>query len=147
MLQKGQPAPDFSCADQDGNIHRLSDYKGSKLVLFFYPKADTPGCTAEACNLMENHELLLSKGYKILGVSADPPKKQKKYHEKYGFPFPLLCDEDHSVCNAYGVWGKKKFMGKEFEGINRTTFIIDAEGNIEEIITKVDTKNHAAQIP
>ncbi|GAA0871081.1 thioredoxin-dependent thiol peroxidase [Gangjinia marincola] len=145
-LQTGDPAPQFTAKDQDGNTHSLSDFKGKKLVMFFYPKADTPGCTAEACNLKDNYSELQKQGYEILGVSADPEKKQKKFQDKYELPYPLLADEDKSVVNAFGVWGPKKFMGKEYEGINRTTFIINEEGKIQEVITKVKTKDHAAQI-
>ncbi|WP_121666594.1 thioredoxin-dependent thiol peroxidase [Mesonia aquimarina] len=145
-LKAGDKAPNFSAKDQDGNSHELSDYKGKKLVVFFYPKASTPGCTAEACNLRDNWETFQEKGYAILGVSADSPKRQQNFKNKYELPFPLLADEDKSVINAFGVWGPKKFMGKEYEGIHRTTFIIDEEGKIEEVIAKVKTKAHAEQI-
>lgn len=145
-LKEGDKAPDFSVKDQDGNTVKLEDFKGKKLVLFFYPKASTPGCTAEACNLRDNWQTFQNKGYAILGVSADSKKRQQNFKNKYELPFPLLADEDKEVINAYGVWGPKKFMGKEYEGINRTTFIIDEEGKIEEVISKVKTKEHAAQI-
>lgn len=145
-LNAGDKAPDFSAEDQDGNIINLSDFKGKKLVLFFYPKASTPGCTAEACNLRDNWEQFQEKGYEIVGVSADSKEKQKKFKEKYKLPFPLLADEDKKVINAFGVWGPKKFMGKEYDGIHRTTFVIDEEGNIEDVIGKVKTKEHAEQI-
>ena len=145
-LEAGDKAPDFSVEDQDGNTVKLSDFKGKKLVLFFYPKASTPGCTAEACNLRDNWERFQEKGYAILGVSADTQKKQSNFKNKYEFPFPLLTDEDKEVIQAYGVWGPKKFMGKEYDGIHRTTFVIDEEGKIEEVIGKVKTKDHAAQI-
>lgn len=145
-LKAGDMAPDFSGIDQNEQRHELSDYRGKKLVLFFYPKADTPGCTAEACNLRDHWSQLQQEGYEILGVSADSPKKQLKFKEKYAFPFPLIADESKDIINAYGVWGSKKFMGRTFEGINRTTFIIDEEGKIEEVIDKVKTKDHAAQI-
>lgn len=145
-LKAGDPAPGFSGVDQNEKRHELKDYRGKKLVLFFYPKADTPGCTAEACNLRDNWKRLQDEGYEILGVSADSPKKQLKFKEKYAFPFPLLADENKETINAYGVWGPKKFMGKTFDGINRTTFIIDEEGKIEEVIDKVKTKDHAAQV-
>ena len=145
-LKVGDPAPNFSSSDEAGNTVQLSDYKGSKLVLFFYPKASTPGCTAEACNLAENYEKFTAQGYKIVGVSADSPQKQLKFKEKYNFPYPLLADEKKEVVKAFGVWGLKKFMGREYEGILRTTFIIDEQGIISEIITKVKTKTHAAQI-
>ncbi len=145
-LKAGDKAPQFSAKDQDGNVHRLEDYKGKKLVVFFYPKASTPGCTAEACNLRDNWENFKEKGYAILGVSADSPKRQQNFKEKYELPFPLLADEDKEVINAFGVWGPKKFMGKEYEGIHRTTFVIDEEGKIYDVISKVKTKEHADQI-
>lgn len=145
-LQVGDKAPDFSCADQDGNQHTLADYKGKKLILFFYPKASTPGCTAEACNLSENFSELQNQGYEILGVSADSPKRQSNFKNKYEFPYPLLADEDKAVIQAFEVWGPKKFMGKEYDGIHRTTFVIDEQGVLTQVITKVKTKDHTAQI-
>ncbi|MBC29832.1 MAG: thioredoxin-dependent thiol peroxidase [Muricauda sp.] len=146
MLTEGAKVPDFSAKDQDGNSIKLSDYKGKKLVVFFYPRANTPGCTAEACNLRDYYQELKDAGYELLGVSADSQKKQANFKNKYDFPFPLLADEDHTVINAFGVWGPKKFMGREFDGIHRTTFIIDEEGIVERVIQKVKTKDHAAQI-
>lgn len=145
-LQKGDKAPAFEAQDQDGNIVKLSDYSGKKLVLFFYPKASTPGCTAEACNLSDNYQTFVNKGYDVLGVSADSAKRQANFKNKYEFPYPLLADEDKAVINAFGVWGPKKFMGKEYDGIHRTTFIIDENGVIEEVISKVKTKAHTEQI-
>jgi peroxiredoxin Q/BCP len=145
-LQKGDKAPNFSGKDQDGNSHNLADYKGQKLVVFFYPKADTPGCTAEACDLRDNFERFKANNYELLGVSADSAKAQAKFKDKFKFPFPLLADEDKSVIQMFGVWGLKKFMGREYEGINRTTFIINEEGIIDEVITDVKTKVHASQI-
>ena len=145
-LKAGDAAPEFSAKDQDGNLHELKDYKGKKLVVFFYPKASTPGCTAEACNLRDNWEVFQEKGYEILGVSADSAKRQTNFKNKHELPFPLLADEEKEVINAFGVWGPKKFMGKEYDGIHRTTFIIDEEGKIEEVIGKVKTKAHAEQI-
>jgi peroxiredoxin Q/BCP len=145
-LKAGDKAPDFEANDQDGNAQTLKDYKGKKLVVFFYPKASTPGCTAEACNLRDNWETFQEKGYEILGVSADSKKRQQNFKTKYELPFPLLADEDKEVIQAFGVWGPKKFMGKEYDGIHRTTFIIDEEGKIEEVIAKVKTKAHAEQI-
>ena len=145
-LKIGDTAPNFQSLDEAGNSTSLSDYKGKKLVLFFYPKASTPGCTVEACNLSDNYSRFTSLGYDVLGVSADSAKKQSNFKEKYGFPYPLLADEDKSVINAFGVWGPKKFMGKEYDGIHRTTFIIDAHGVIEDIIVKVKTKDHTSQI-
>ncbi len=146
MLKVGDKVPDFSAKDQDGNTINLSDYKGKKLVVFFYPKANTPGCTAEACNLRDNYKELQAQGYELLGVSADSEKKQSNFRVKYEFPFPLLADEDHTVINTFGVWGPKKFMGKEYDGIHRTTFVIDGDGKVENVIEKVKTKDHAAQI-
>lgn len=145
-LEVGDKAPEFSAKDQDGNVHSLKDYKGKKLVVFFYPKASTPGCTAEACNLRDNWEKFKAEGYEILGVSADSQKRQQNFKQKYELPFPLLADEDKEVINAFGVWGPKKFMGKEYEGIHRTTFVIDEEGKIFDVISKVKTKEHASQI-
>jgi peroxiredoxin Q/BCP len=146
MLKIGDKVPDFSAKDQDGNTINLSDYKGKKLVVFFYPKASTPGCTAEACNLRDNYKELQDQGFELLGVSADSEKRQSNFRNKYEFPFPLLADEDHTVINTFGVWGPKKFMGKEYDGIHRTTFIIDGDGVVENVISKVKTKDHAAQI-
>ncbi len=145
-LQEGDKVPQFTSKDQDGNEIKLSDYKGKKLVVFFYPRANTPGCTAEACNLRDNYKELQAQGYHLLGVSADTQKKQSSFRDKYEFPFPLLADEDHTVINAFGVWGPKKFMGKEYDGIHRTTFIVDGNGTVEKVIDKVKTKDHAAQI-
>lgn len=145
-LKPGDKAPNFSTADQSGQTRKLSDYKGKKLVVFFYPAADTPSCTNEACNLRDNYHAFLAKGYEVLGVSADTAKKQSKFIEKYKLPFPLLADVDHAVIDAFGVWGPKKFMGREFDGIHRTTFVIDEKGIVEEVIGKVKTKEHAAQI-
>ena len=145
-LKKGDKAPNFSGLDQDGKIHQLADYAGKKLVVFFYPKASTPGCTAEACDLRDNFERFQANNCELLGVSADAASKQAKFKEKYNFPFPLIADEDKSVIEAFGVWGPKKFMGKEYDGIHRTTFIIDENGIIDEVIEKVKTKEHAAQI-
>lgn len=146
ILQKGDKAPDFSGVDQNGNTHTLADYKGKKLVVFFYPKADTPGCTAEACDLRDNFQRFEAEGYSLLGVSADPIKKQAKFAEKYNLPFPLVADENREVINAFGVWGPKKFMGRLFDGIHRTTFVINEEGVIDEVITNVKTKAHTSQI-
>ncbi len=145
-LKKGDKAPAFSGKDQDGNIHSLADYKGKKLVVFFYPKANTPGCTAEACDLRDNYSRFEANNYALLGVSADNAKAQSNFKNKFDFPFPLLADEDKSVINAFGVWGPKKFMGKEYDGIHRTTFVIDENGVIEDVISEVKTKAHANQI-
>jgi peroxiredoxin Q/BCP len=145
-LKKGDKAPDFSGFDQDNKFHQLSDYNGKKLVVFFYPKANTPGCTAEACDLRDNYSRFEAQNYALLGVSADSQSAQKKFKDKFSFQYPLIADEDKSVIQAFGVWGPKKFMGKEYDGIHRTTFVIDENGIIEEVITDVKTKVHAAQI-
>ena len=145
-MKAGDKVPEFTAMDQDGNSVSLSDYKGSKLVVFFYPKANTPGCTAEACNLRDHYRELQDAGYSLLGVSADSQKKQTSFRDKYEFPFPLLADEDRGVIDTFGVWGPKKFMGKEYDGIHRKTFIIDESGVVERVIDKVKTKDHAAQI-
>ena len=145
-LKQGDKVPNFTVNDQDGNPVSLSDYKGKKLIVFFYPKASTPGCTAEACNLTDNYKLLQDKGYEILGVSADSEKRQTNFKNKYSFPFPLLADEEKEVINAFGVWGLKKFMGKEYDGIHRKTFLVDEDGVVAHVIDKVKTKDHAAQI-
>ncbi|MCB9224396.1 MAG: thioredoxin-dependent thiol peroxidase [Crocinitomicaceae bacterium] len=145
-LKAGDKAPDFSCKDENGNIISLSDFKGKKLVLYFYPKDLTPGCTVESCNLRDNYDHMLKQGYDVLGVSADDEKKHQKFIEKHNLPFHLLADIDKKVINDYGVWGPKKFMGRTFDGIHRTTFVIDEKGMIEEVIMKVDTKGHAEQI-
>ena len=145
-LKVGDKAPDFSVLNQDEQIVSLSDFTGKKLVLFFYPKASTPGCTAEACNLRDNIDRFRASGYEILGASADSPKRQKNFQTKYELPYDLLADEDHSLLNAFQVWGPKKFMGKEYDGIHRTTFVMDEDGVITDVIGKVKTKDHAAQI-
>lgn len=145
-LQVGDTVPNFTTTDQDGNPVSLSDFKGKKLIVFFYPKASTPGCTAEACNLRDNYKALQDQGYTLLGVSADSEKRQKNFATKYEFPFQLLADEDHSVINAFGVWGPKKFMGKEYDGIHRMTFKVDEHAVITDVISKVKTKDHAAQL-
>ncbi len=145
-LKVGDHAPIFSGLDQDGNEISLNDFSGSKLVLVFYPKDNTPGCTREACNLRDNYGALQKAGYKLLGVSADSQKKHQNFINKFDLPFPLLADEDRKVIEAFGVWGRKKFMGKEFDGILRTTFVIDENGVIEKVIHKVKTGAHADQI-
>ena len=145
-LKVGDKVPEFVSKDQDGNTISLSDYTGKKLIVFFYPKASTPGCTAEACNLRDNYKELQSQGFELIGVSADSEKRQTNFRNKYKFPFPLLADEDHAVINTFGVWGPKKFMGREYDGIHRKTFVIDGEGVVVKVIDKVKTKDHAAQL-
>lgn len=146
MLQVGDNAPQDLGIDQSGKQHKLSDYTGKKLVIFFYPKASTPGCTAEACDLRDNYDRFLAQGYQILGISADDAKRQTNFKEKNQLPFPLIADTERKVIEAFGVWGEKKFMGRTYDGIHRTTFIIDQNGIIEEVITKVKTKEHTQQI-
>ena len=145
-LQTGDIAPDFEVNDQDGNSVKLSDFKGKKIVLFFYPKDNTPGCTAEACNLRDNYSLFQSKGYEILGISSDNEKSHTKFIEKQSLPFKLLADTEKSVHDLYGTWVEKSMYGRKYMGTARTTFIIDENGKIEEIIEKVKTKDHTAQI-
>jgi peroxiredoxin Q/BCP len=145
-LKLGDPAPEINAVDQDGNEISLKKMRGSKVVLYFYPKDDTPGCTAEACNLRDNYALLMKKGYRIIGVSADDEKSHKKFIEKFALPFPLIPDKGKKILKDYGAWGLKKNYGKEYEGIIRTTFVISEEGRIEKVITKVDTQHHTAQI-
>ena len=145
-LQVGDQAPSFSALDQNGNTRTLEEFKGSKLVLYFYPKDNTPGCTAQACNLNDNLAQLSKAGYKVLGVSKDPAKSHLKFIDKFGLQFDLLCDEELHVHNAYGVWGLKKFMGREYDGTHRTTFVMDEHGVIEQVIAKPKTKAHAEEI-
>ena len=146
MLEIGNRMPDFSAADQNGNIVKSADLIGKKTVVYFYPKANTPGCTAEACSLRDNYERFLALGYNVIGISKDSVKAQKNFSDKYALPFPLLADTDALIINAFGAWGEKKLYGKTYEGILRKTFIFNENGILEEIIDKVNTKNHAEQI-
>jgi len=145
-LKIGDKAPDFGVKNQKGEIVTLKDYLGKKVVLFFYPKASTPGCTMEAKNLRDHYTEFTEKGYDVVGVSADSEKRQLNFSNKNELPYNLLADENKEIINAYGVWGPKKFMGREYDGIHRTTFVIDEKGFIEDIITKVKTKAHTEQI-
>jgi peroxiredoxin Q/BCP len=145
-LTVGKKAPAFKAVDQNGQTISLNDFKGKKLILYFYPKDDTPGCTAQACNLRDHHTELLKQGFAVVGVSTDPVKSHKKFETKYTLPFSLIADEDHAIVEKYGVWGEKKFMGKTYMGTSRTTFLLDETGKIRCIITKPDTKNHSAEI-
>ncbi|MFT4738071.1 MAG: peroxiredoxin Q/BCP [Cyclobacteriaceae bacterium] len=145
-LKAGDKAPNFLAKDQDGNDITLAQYKGKKVVLYFYPKDATPGCTAQACNLRDNYEALQSQGYVVLGVSQDTEKSHKKFIEKQSLPFPLIADADHIVHNLYGTWAEKQMYGKPYMGTLRSTFVIDEEGNLSEVIEKVKTKEHTAQI-
>lgn len=146
MIKVGDKAPEINAPDQNGNLVSLKNYKGKKVILYFYPKDDTPGCTAEACNLRDNYSVLTKKGMIVIGVSCDNEAKHQKFISKYDLPFTLVSDVNKDVVNAYGVWGPKKFMGKVYDGISRKTFIIDEKGKIEAIIEKVETQNHAQQI-
>lgn len=146
MLEIGNRMPDFSAADQNGNIVKSADLIGKKTVVYFYPKANTPGCTAEACSLRDNYERFLALGYNVIGISKDSVKAQKNFSDKYSLPFPLLADTDALIIQAFGAWGEKKLYGKTYEGILRKTFIFNENGILEEIIDKVNTKNHAEQI-
>lgn len=145
-LKVGDKAPKIKAKDQDGKEITLEQFKGKKVVLYFYPKDNTPGCTNQACSLRDNYKALLKQGYIVIGVSADTEKKHQNFIKKFDLPFPLIADTEREVIEDYGVWGLKKFMGREFMGIIRTTFVINEKGVIEEIIEKVDTKNHAEQI-
>ena len=145
-LQIGDKAPEINAVDQNGNNITLEQYQGNKVVLYFYPKDMTPGCTAQSCNLSDNYTALQKNGYDVIGVSCDSVKRHQKFIEKYNLPFNLISDEDQKVVNDYGVWQLKKFMGREYMGIVRTTFIIDETGSIIDIITKVNTKEHTSQI-
>ena len=145
-LKIGDKAPNIVSVDQNQEQITLSQFKGKKVVLYFYPKDMTPGCTVQSCNLRDNYNLLIDEGYVVLGCSADSPARHVKFIEKHDLPFPLISDESKEVLNAYGVWGPKKFMGREYDGISRITFVIDENGIIEDIITKVNTKEHTSQI-
>jgi peroxiredoxin Q/BCP len=145
-LTKGSKAPNFSGVDQNGKPISLSDFTGKRLVLYFYPKDLTPGCTTQSCNLRDNYGDLTAKGFEVVGVSADDEKKHLKFIDKHELPFRLIADTDKKIIESFGIWGPKKFMGKEYDGIHRTTFVIDDKGVIEAVIPKVKTKDHAAQI-
>jgi peroxiredoxin Q/BCP len=146
QLTAGMPAPQFEGTDQNGNSVKLSSFTGKKIVLYFYPKDDTPGCTAEACSLRDNYKDLLNKGFIVLGVSPDSEKSHQKFAGKYNLPFPLIADPEKKILTAYGAYGEKVMYGKKVTGVIRTTFIIDEKGIIEKVIKKVDTKEHATQI-
>lgn len=146
MLTKGDKAPDFSGIDQFGHKISLDSFTGKKVVLYFYPKDNTPGCTNQACNLRDNYNALLEKGYAVIGISPDDQKSHEKFSAKYSLPFPLIADPQRLIIDAYGVWGLKKMYGKEYEGLYRTTFILDENGIIESVIDKVKTDDHSAQI-
>lgn len=145
-LKVGDIAPDFEAVNDKGKTIRLSDFRGKKLAIFFYPASGTPSCTAEACNLRDHYKDLQYKGIEVLGVSPDSLKKQQSFSQKHSFPYDIVSDSDLKILSDYGVWGAKKFMGREFDGVHRTTFLIDEEGKIEHIIEKVRSANHAAQL-
>jgi len=146
MLEAGQPAPDFNAVDQNGDPISLSRFRGKKVVLYFYPRDNTPGCTAQACDLRDNYARLQAAGYQVIGVSTDGEKKHRNFIDKYALPFPLIADTDNAVHELYGTWQLKKNYGKEYMGTVRTTFLIDENGMIAEVIKKVKTKEHTAQI-
>ena len=145
-ISAGIPAPDFILADENGTQRRLSDYRGHALILYFYTKDDTPGCTTEACNFRDDYSAYVEAGVTVLGVSPDTVKSHEKFKQKYQLPFPLLADEDHAVCESYGVWGEKQFMGRNFLGVLRTTFLIDANGKIKRVFEKVRPAEHSAEL-
>lgn len=145
-LKPGDKAPQFNGLNQNGDSISLNSFIGKKVVLYFYPKDSTPGCTAQACDLRDNYQMLLDKGYVVIGISADSQESHQKFIKKHDLPFPLIADIEKEIINAYGVWGPKKFMGKTYDGIHRTTFIIDEQGVIEEVIDKVKTNDHTNQI-
>jgi thioredoxin-dependent peroxiredoxin len=146
VIEQGQQAPDFELPDQDGRAVKLSDFRGQRVVVYFYPKADTPGCTTQACGVRDNHARYSAAGAIVLGVSPDPVAKVKKFHEKYALDFPLLADEDHAVADSYGVWVQKSMYGKTYFGNERTTFIVDADGRVAEILRRVKPAEHDALV-
>jgi thioredoxin-dependent peroxiredoxin len=145
-IAANQPAPSFNLPDQDGNMRSLEEFRGKPVVLYFYPKDDTPGCTKEACSFRDDYHIYRENGVEVLGVSPDSAKSHTKFVEKFSLPFTLLADEDHKVADAYGVWGPKKFMGKEYEGILRTTFLIGPDGNILKVFENVKPDHHSAEV-
>ena len=145
-IQSGIPAPDFELPDETGTLRKLSDFRGKSVILYFYPKDDTPGCTTEACNFRDDYSAYEKAGVTILGVSPDSVKSHVKFKEKFGLPFPLLADKDHKICELYGVWALKKMMGREYMGVLRTTFLIDAEGKIEQVYEQVKPAEHSAEL-
>ena len=145
-VPEGTIAPEFSLADEAGVMHKLSDYRGKPVVLYFYPKDDTPGCTTEACNFRDDYSAYQQAGVTILGISPDTSKSHARFKTKFDLPFTLLADEGHKVCDLYGVWGRKKFMGREFDGVLRTTFLIDAQGVIAKVFENVKPPQHSAEV-
>ena len=145
-IASGNQAPDFALPDEKKNIRRLSDFRGRPVVLYFYPKDDTPGCTTEACNFRDDYSAYVNADVVILGISPDDPKSHAKFKEKFTLQFPLLADSEHKICDAYGVWGPKKFMGREYEGVLRTTFLVDANGRIAKVFENVKVTEHSAEV-
>lgn len=145
-IKVGDKLPDFTGVDQNQNVISAKDFKGKKLIIYFYPKDNTPGCTAQACNIRDNYTFLTERGFAVIGVSTDSVKSHKKFEEKFNLPFPLIADEDKVIVTQFGVWGTKKFMGKTYDGIHRTTFIINENGVVTHIIDKPDTKHQTEQI-
>jgi peroxiredoxin Q/BCP len=145
-IQSGIPAPDFTLPDENSVLHKLSEYRGQPVVLYFYPKDDTPGCTTEACNFRDDYSQYKQQGVVILGVSPDSSKKHTQFKDKFSLPFTLLADQDHRVCEQYGVWGRKKFMGREYDGVFRTTFLIDAKGQIVKVFENVKPDGHSKEV-
>ncbi|HVF68402.1 MAG TPA: thioredoxin-dependent thiol peroxidase [Pyrinomonadaceae bacterium] len=146
MVKEGEAAPEFEARDAEGNTVRLSDLRGQKVALYFYPKDDTPGCTKEACSLRDGHSELTRRGIKVIGVSTDDEKSHRKFAEKYSLPFTLLADTDHKVADAYGVYGEKKFMGRTYDGVHRKTFLIDEGGRVRKVFDKVNVEEHADEV-
>ncbi len=146
LLAPGTVAPDFEVADQNGNLVHLNDFKGKKVILYFYPQDNTPTCTKEACNLRDNHQLLADHGFIVLGVSPDAEKAHQKFIQKFDLPFALLADTEHQIIRKYGVWGEKTTFGKTYDGVHRVTYIIDEKGNIAHVIPKVESGTHAQQV-
>ena len=146
IIEVGQQAPDFKLSDENGKIHQLSDYQGKYVLLYFYPKDDTPGCTTEACNFRDDYSNYNNANVIILGVSPDSPQSHAKFKNKYNLPFTLLADEDHKVCELFGVWGPKKSFGKEYEGVHRTTYLINPDGWIQKVYEKVSPANHSIEV-
>lgn len=145
-IAAGISAPDFELSDDSGTVRRLSDYRGQKVLLYFYPKDDTPGCTTEACSFRDDYSAYMDAGVVILGVSPDTVKSHVKFKDKHSLPFPLLADTDHHVCELYGVWGRKKFMGREYDGVFRTTFLVDPQGKISRVFENVKPDGHSAEV-